>query len=129
MKIVFLAIIIGDSLCIIYGFLLFFSKITFHWKLLSDCCDQFGYQGSIVYLSCYHLQEGVEHFQIFIWYYLQSKFVSGINFNVMILVKFTHHGQEFCSDWEVWKGILFVSYQVLSLLYKVLPFLYGLPRR
>ena len=34
-------------------FLLFFSKITFYWKLFSDCCDQFGYPGSIVYLSCF----------------------------------------------------------------------------
>ena len=33
-------------------FLLFFSKITFYWKLFFDCCDQFGYPGYIVYLSC-----------------------------------------------------------------------------
>ena len=33
------------------SFLLFFSKITFYWKLFSDCCDQYGYPGSIVYLS------------------------------------------------------------------------------
>ena len=32
--------------------LLFFSKITFCWKLFSDCCDELEYQGSIGYLSC-----------------------------------------------------------------------------
>ena len=53
MKIVFVASIIRNSLCIIYVFLLFFSKITFYWKLFLDCCDQFGYPGSIVYLSCF----------------------------------------------------------------------------
>ena len=31
-----------------------FSKITFYWKLLSDCCDKFYYLGSIVYLSCFY---------------------------------------------------------------------------
>ena len=31
-----------------------FSKITFYWKLFSDCCDLFDYLGSIVYLSCFH---------------------------------------------------------------------------
>ena len=33
-------------------FFIVFTKITFYWKLFSDCCDQFGYPGSIVYLSC-----------------------------------------------------------------------------
>ena len=42
------------NLCV---FLLFFSKITFYWKLFSDCCDEFDYQGSIVYLSCFHRSE------------------------------------------------------------------------
>ena len=40
------------NLCV---FLLFFSKITFYWILFSDCCDQFGYPKSIVYLSCFIL--------------------------------------------------------------------------
>ena len=34
-------------------FFVIFSKITFYWKFFSDCCDQFGYPGSIVYLSCF----------------------------------------------------------------------------
>ena len=38
------------NLCV---FWLFFSKITFNWKLFSDCCDEFDYPGSIVYLSCF----------------------------------------------------------------------------
>ena len=53
MKIVFVASIIRNSLCIFYVFyLLFSSKINFYWKLFSNCCDQFGFLGSIVYLSC-----------------------------------------------------------------------------
>ena len=48
MKMVFVAGIIGNSLCIIYGFFIFiFSKITFYWKLFSDCCNQFGYPGPL----------------------------------------------------------------------------------
>ena len=52
MKIVFVASIIRNRLCIIYGFFIIFSKITFCWKLFSDCSDKFNYPGSIVYLSC-----------------------------------------------------------------------------
>ena len=34
-------------------FFMIFSKNTFQWKLLSDCCNKFDYPGSIVYLSCW----------------------------------------------------------------------------
>ena len=53
------------NLCI---FWLFFSKITFYWKLFSDCCDQFGYPVSIVYLSCFTKSKGKMALEVFhIW--------------------------------------------------------------
>ena len=38
------------------GFVLFFSKITFCWKLFSDCWDKADYPGSIVYSSCLSIE-------------------------------------------------------------------------
>ena len=53
------------DLCVYW---LFFSKITFYWKLFSDCCDKFEYPGSIVYLSCFTKRKGKIALEVFhIW--------------------------------------------------------------
>ena len=48
----------------VWIFYFLFSKITFYLKLFSDCCDQFGYPGSIVYLSCFFSIEN-NHFHLY----------------------------------------------------------------
>ena len=54
MKMGFVASIMRHELSIIYAFVdFFFSNIIFYQKLFSDCCDDFDYLWSAVYLSCF----------------------------------------------------------------------------